>query len=57
MKRYKVLLREIAVYEVEIEADDEKDIPEIAEEAYVQGTAVFHAVEERDVSSYQEING
>ena len=54
MSKYKVTLEEVALYVIEVEADDEDTAATLAEEVFVQSEGVnefFVGVKERDAVS------
>ena len=58
MKRYRVILEEVASYTLEVEAENEEAAAEAAEEAFVQSpdfSEMECSVSERDAISVEEI--
>jgi hypothetical protein len=56
--KYRVTIHETAVYEIEVEADDEDGAAEAAEEAFVQSedpNEFFQFVKDRDAKKIEEM--
>jgi hypothetical protein len=58
MPRYKVTMRETCVYQIEVDAENDDDAQDVAENVFVESETIndyFMAVEERDTIAVRKV--